>query len=102
MACKIKDNSNFNEVIKSRCHLSGRGKPLGEKPTGEKPTDEAPSKGPKSAKVWVIVVAVLVAVIIVGLILLGAICYKLRRRVPSLGYKKQQDDTTPLETEVDL
>ena len=92
MVCKIKNNCNFNEVIKSCYHLLGRGKP----------TDEAPSKGPKSAKVWVIVVAVLVAVIIVGLILLGAICYKLRRRVPSLGYKKQQDDTTPLETEVDL
>ena len=64
----------------------------------------ATAKGPagKGTRVWVIVVAVLVALILVGLILLGAICFKLRRRAPGAGYKKQEDDMAPLEMSVDL
>jgi len=70
----------------------------------EKPTDEAPSKPTEtSVKVWVIVVAVVVPLIIVGIIVLVAICLKWRpNRVPKFGYRKQEEDMLPLETEADL
>ena len=62
-----------------------------------------PSKPIEGVKVWVIVVSVLMALIIVGLILLIAIWMKWRlNRVPRFGYRKQDDDTSPLELAAEL
>ena len=69
----------------------------------EKPTDEVPSKPTEGVKKWVIVVSVVVALIIVGLIVVVAICMKWRLNlVPRFGYKRQEEDMSPLETAADL
>ena len=48
-------------------------------------------------------VSAVVPLITVGLIALAAICLKGRlNRVPRFGYRKQEEDMSPLETEADL
>ena len=57
----------------------------------------------EGVKVWVIVVSVLMTFILVGLMVLIAVWMKRRLDlVPRFGYKKQDDDMSPLESAAEL